>query len=139
MLAVYEKRLRGNGTYIRCVADKGAFWQWGKGGYVKRLVIQFSGASAFKRLLVKNKIPHNTSFAGIYNFAHAIHYKRIFPQFLRQIQHDGLIMCHPGLDYSLGSDSIAKSRYFEYQYFCSDAFKEGCVAQGVVIKPRFGS
>lgn len=135
VLAVYEQRLRATGAYIRCVEDRGALQRWGKGVYVKRLVIQFSGASAFKRQLIERKVPHNTSFAGIYDFTHAIHYKRIFPQFLSQIQDGGLIMCHPGLDYS-EPDVIAMSRYHEYQYFCSDLFKEVCAAHGVVIKPK---
>lgn len=120
LLAVYEKRLRGQGTYIRCVYDPKAFFRYQAPAYLKRVIIQLTGARALKRELIKRQIPHNTSFSGIYDFAEGENYALIFPQFMAEIAEGGLIMCHPGLGGEEG-DSIYRARRYEYEYLLHSA------------------
>ena len=133
ILKIYQRRLRVNKTYIRCVYDPRAIWRFKSSGYFKRLMIQFSGARAFKNALVQQKIPHNTSFSGIYDFADSAKYAGIFEHFLEQTGDQGLIMCHPGWESDDKNDEIAKSRFQEYQYFLSDAFIRACAVYGVAV------
>ncbi len=136
LLNVYEKRLRKHGSYIRSVYDPKIFLRWGSRNSVKNLIIQLlTGALRFKKLLVKRKIPHNLSFAGIYQFTDALHYSKIFPRFLDQSKEGGIIMCHPALNNSTDSDSdvIATARYHEFQYLDSEQFLKDCRAAEVIL------
>jgi predicted glycoside hydrolase/deacetylase ChbG (UPF0249 family) len=121
LLAVYNERLRANGTYLRCTYSPGALTKINTAAYIKQLIIQFCGGIGFKQLLTAHKIPHNQSFTGIYNFKNSYNYNRLFPQFLDQIEDGGIIMCHPGL---MGSetDIILTARHHEYCYFSSEKF-----------------
>lgn len=120
ILESYEQNLRHQPCYVRCVFDKKAFFR----GTLKHIIIQLSGAATFKKQLEQREIAHNSSFAGIYNFADSQQYAQFFPQFLQQIQEGGIIMCHPGL---------TSSREHEYRYFLSDEFLQACEAAQVVI------
>lgn len=111
-------------------------WSGGRfrdGAYLKRLIIQLSGAHVFKKYLVQLKIPHNTSFSGIYDFNPTTDYATLFPRFLNESKNGGLIMCHPGLTLSKDQDEIAASRPQEYQYFQSEKFTAVCQQQDVNI------
>jgi predicted glycoside hydrolase/deacetylase ChbG (UPF0249 family) len=125
-LSVYESRLRQHNTYVRCVYDTKAWFSVNQNGYSKRLLIQLCGAHAFKQQLVRYRIPHNTTFAGIYHFSQAMHYVELFPKFLQHSQMGGLIMCHPGLENLEQKDAIAVSRPLEYRYFQSQDFLNAC-------------
>lgn len=133
ILALYQQRLRDVSCYVRCVNDSAAWCRLGESAYIKRIVIQLCGASIFKRQLEKHKIPHNNSFAGIYDFNHAKSYAKIFPRFLQQSLEGGLIMCHPGLSNSEEVDEINQSRSEEYRYFQSEAFLHACEQNKVMI------
>ncbi len=131
VLAVYKQRLQARGAYLRCVDSPKNLLRFTDSAYIKRVIIQFSGAAAFKRQLIKYHIPHNVSFAGIYDFS--ANYKNIFSGFLRDSKSGGLIMCHPGLNASAEPDAIAAARCQEYQYFLSEDFVQECVKQKVRI------
>jgi predicted glycoside hydrolase/deacetylase ChbG (UPF0249 family) len=149
VLKIYDQRLRQHPhCYVRCVDDPSIFFRIKENAYIKRCLIQLNGASAFKKQLLQRKIPHNTSFSGIYNFelkpyseskshSQSNSYSQLFPIFLKQIKDNGLIMCHPGLpaEYS-DKDVIFYSRQDEYQYFMSQQFLEDCQMQNVVLKYR---
>lgn len=130
LLHVYEQRLRNQRCYLRCTHDPRLMPNQ---NYAKRLILQVLGASAMKRELLKNKIPHNASFAGVYSFTKAALYSTLFPQFLAEIKPSGLIMCHPGASALDETDVIAEARYHEFQYLNSDSFVQDCFAHGVVI------
>jgi hypothetical protein len=100
---------------------------------VKKVIIYLTGTGALKRLLDKKKIPYNHTFAGIYSFDKALSYGQLFRGFLAQASEGELIMCHPGLEASSGSDAIATARFQEYQYFTSDRFIIDCEENGVVL------
>jgi predicted glycoside hydrolase/deacetylase ChbG (UPF0249 family) len=129
LLKVYQTRFTGTKTYVRWVTGKSRF-------NFKKFIIFLSGSRRVHRLLVKNHVPHNLSFSGIYDFSKARHYKRLFPEFLRQITDGGLILCHPGLSSVTSQDPIALARYEEYQYFVSPTFMQDC-EQNKVILTRF--
>jgi predicted glycoside hydrolase/deacetylase ChbG (UPF0249 family) len=133
---IYDSRLGHRpGFYIRCVNDPLALLRAGRNAYLKKIIIQLSGASSFKKQLLQRKIPHNTSFSGIYNFKKSCDYSNLFNQFLKQITNDGLIMCHPGLEEkNTRDDVIYHSRPDEYHYFMSTAFLEACSAEQISIK-----
>jgi predicted glycoside hydrolase/deacetylase ChbG (UPF0249 family) len=134
LIQVYHQRLPH--AYIRLVNETLKMSDVFKD--IKKLVIYTTGTQALKRLLIQNRIPHNSAFAGIYAFRQADQYAQLFPSFLRAIQDRGLIMCHPGLNASNDLDSILKARFAEYQYFASDRFLMDCRAQGVVIERFIG-
>ena len=124
LINVYQKRLQEKKAYIRLVKQRTVFLDVVYN--LKKIIIQSTGTTALQRLLEKNQIPFNQSFAGIYSFDQAKHYQRIFPTFLHEIKDQGVIMCHPGLFSLLAGDKIAKARYAEYNYLNSDQFLTDC-------------
>lgn len=130
---VYEKRLRQQKTYVRCVYDAHGIFHAASGAFLKWLIIQLSGAKIFKKRLEVLAIPHNTSFSGIYSFHTKKPYAEIFPTFLNDVTDGGLIMCHPGLPLTSDPDPIYGARHHEYEYFASDVFVSVCEAQKIKI------
>jgi predicted glycoside hydrolase/deacetylase ChbG (UPF0249 family) len=129
VLDLYNERLRANGTYLRCTYEPGSLGRVKDVAYLKQLVIQLCGGIAFREEIDKDSIPHNNSFAGIYNFKHSHDYADFFPRFLKQINNGGLIMCHPGMMGVAGSteeDEIITARHNEYNYFSSNGFIKVC-------------
>ena len=68
LIAVYDARLRQKKSYIRCVDRPHVWKRFNEKSFLKQAILQLCGAHAFRQLLVKNTIPHNASFAGIYDF-----------------------------------------------------------------------
>ncbi len=129
LFRVYEKRLRKTNSYLRCLYHPASHVNSFKGR-----VIQLLGARAFKKRVVKENIPHNSSFSGIYPFSKSKHYARIFPHFLAEVKDGGMIMCHPGLSSHDPSDALLKSRYQEFLYLNSDDFLRDCFRAGVSLQ-----
>lgn len=94
--------------------------------FPKNLIINSLGANKLLSLCKQHHIAHNTSFAGVYNFSQARNYRRYFQIFLQQINHQGIIMCHPGLVSNDETDPIYFSRAHEYYYFMSEDFLTDC-------------
>jgi len=142
IINVYQSRLNKQQNYIRSVASRGAWSRVTMGAYCKTMLVQLLGAATFKKRLFSAGIPCNSSFAGIYPFAHAQQYYQYFPYFLRQISDNGIIMCHPGYPDSPENDDIYFSRPVELRYFLSDLFLQACHAENVTIArfftPRVG-
>lgn len=130
LLNVYESHLRGTGCYLRCTAE--SLRQWLRGNaHLKRMVLQWSGALAFQKILRQRNIPHNTSFSGVYAFAKAKEYSQFFPSFLQEVSEGGLILCHPGLVSVPSSDPLRDVRYQEFNYFLSEQFVQDCHTHSV--------
>jgi predicted glycoside hydrolase/deacetylase ChbG (UPF0249 family) len=132
-LELYDTRLRENFCYVRCTFDPASLVGVRNVAYLKQLVIQLVGGLAFKRELVKRNIPHNHSFAGIYNFADSYAYTDLFPRFCKQVTDGGIIMCHPSLMSSLEEDEIVNSRHNEYLYFSDKKFMRELNHQSVAL------
>ncbi len=120
LFEVYEKRLRQHDCYIRCTHDPYILWNMKTPAYIKKLVLQFSGAITFKKRLTIEHIPHNSSFSGVYSFDHIKPYEVYFGLFLNNIRSGGLIMCHPGLEDAYSEDKIRYSRSKEYAFIKSE-------------------
>ncbi len=106
--------------YIRSTDNPRVWGDWKKPSYLKRLIIQASGAKALKNLLEQRGIPHNTNFEGVRSFQAKTSFRHSFLQFLETIESGGIIMCHPGL----------KS---EYDYFSSDEFNADCDSKKIKL------
>lgn len=91
-------------------------------GMPKRQLIALLGGIALQKHLVKQAVPSNTSFSGIYNFKEASHYRVFFKRFLKQTRDGGLIMCHPGKQSEDRSDPLYLYRHHEFNYFMSDDY-----------------
>lgn len=132
ILAVYAKRLQNKKPYLRfthTTKNTIAFFT-----YCKSLLINFVADKKYAQKLDQASIPYNQTFAGIYNFNEKINYAEIFPKFLSQIQNNGIIMCHPGLQEDTTSDPIANHRYKEYCYFLSSKFQDDCKKAEITIE-----
>lgn len=127
---VYEKRLRRQNSYIRCVDNDKSFWQWPS---IKKSILRLLGSRRFKKELIKRNIPYNKGFFGIYAFKRAAKYGVLFPRFLRHSEEGTLIMCHPGYFSDDVQDPIAAARVQELNYFVSDKFLQDCVAAQVRV------
>lgn len=90
--------------------------------FPKCQAIALLGGHHFYRQLIRQALPTNTSFAGIYQFQNAKHYRHYFKQFLKMSRDGGLIMCHPGNYSNDQNDPLNQYRHHELDYFMSDVF-----------------
>lgn len=135
VVRVFKRRLKGHPAYMRLVNPRlqlRAFYQ-----KRKHYFINATGTQAFKKALLREGIPHNASFGGIYSFAPKPRYAQLFPQFLQEISDKSLIMCHPGLNEKSPHDPISKARFAEYEYLKSPVFLTDVEAAKVQLR-RFG-
>lgn len=130
---VFDQRLRESYCYMRCTYDPKALLRVRDVAYFKQLLIQLVGGYTFQREIVKRNIPHNHTFAGIYNFADSFSYAELFPRFCKQVGDGGIIMCHPSLMTSEEEDEIVNSRHYEYLYFSDRKFKRELDNQEIVL------
>lgn len=85
----------------------------------KAFIIGSLGAHFLKKLLQKNHIPHNSSFAGIYGLKQK-NYEACFKKFIKLLNNEGLLMCHPGLPEK--GDHLADTRFKEYNFLMKTDF-----------------
>ncbi len=128
LVAVYQKRLKGTDAYIRSLYEPNFYQSCKKQAQWKIWVMQLTGAIEFEKILKSNKIPHNDSCTGVYNFQNAEKFAEFFPTFLQQVEQNTLIVCHPGAPVRGpdGSDPLYKSRPHELTYLLSRQFVEDC-------------
>ncbi len=111
-----DYNLYENNTYVRSTYNMNK-------SDVKSMIIYYSGAKKLNKLLIKNNIKHNTSFAGIYNLkSNNKYFRDAILMAYSEIQDGGLIMCHPSKAIDL-NDPISKSRVNEFKYFKSEQAK----------------
>lgn len=126
LLDLYEERLREDKPYVRCTfSNVQAMLNFRQPAWFKQLIIQLAGGMAFKKILEKRHIPHNSSFGGIYHFSDSYDYENLFPYFIKYIQNNGIIMCHPSL-MSSENDLIVTARHNEYLYLSSENLSQAC-------------
>lgn len=90
--------------------------------FPKSQLIALLGGITFRRRLAKQAVSTNRSFAGIYQYRYAEHYRDYFKHFLSQSQDEGLIMCHPGQLSTDQQDPLYRYRHHELNYLSSEAF-----------------
>lgn len=90
----------------------------------KALIIHLMGSQSLRKLLEKNKIYFNSSFAGIYNLHPSSNYFKLFKNFINQLDNNGILMCHPGIlqTNEINDDPIALTRSAEFEFLLSDEF-----------------
>ena len=92
--------------------------------WLKKKIIQWTGSESLKRQAIKNQIPHNKQFAGIYSYTADSNFESVIIKTLSSMNEDTLMMCHPGLLSSDINDPINNNRYKEYMFLKSSQFKE---------------
>ncbi|WP_298770770.1 ChbG/HpnK family deacetylase [uncultured Shewanella sp.] len=117
-------------SYIR-VSSNGLLASFNQPQKLKAIILTLLGAISFRRLLVKNNIPHNTTFSGIYDFSPQLNYALFFKDCLSQLSDSGILMCHPAHTNNESNDPIAKSRTKEYDFFIDTLFEDICYTQKV--------
>jgi len=123
LLSVYQKHFPQKNCSIRVPISKPYT--------LKSRIIIHTGALKLKKQLIKYNIPYNNTFSGVYDFSVTKNYSSIFTRFLKNIETNGLIMCHPGL--ASKNDKISKAREQEFHYFNSQQFVTDCLACNVTL------
>lgn len=134
LMRVYSERFKNSNAYIRLVDMKLTAHDLITNP--KKYIIYWTGTAALKQLLIKNNIPHNTSFSGIYSFDRADNYPQFFEQFLAESKDGGLIMTHPGLPSTQKNDPIYIARNKEFIFIGSAAFEHLCDKYQVALCKR---
>lgn len=91
-------------------------------GFPKSQALAILGGMKWDRMVAQANIARNSSFAGVYRFKSAKHYRHYFQQFLSRVRTGGLIMCHPGYPSEATEDPLYPYRHYELQYFMSSEF-----------------
>lgn len=103
--------------------------------YKTRVLDALSGK--FRELAAERGIATNPAFAGAYDFgsAAAADFARLFPEFLRDLPAQSVVMCHPGfVDAELERlDPLTTQREREYAYLAGDSFPAVLRAHGVAL------
>jgi predicted glycoside hydrolase/deacetylase ChbG (UPF0249 family) len=91
----------------------------------------------FRELAAERGIATNPAFAGVYDFTAASNadFGRLFPEFLRELPAQSVVMCHPGfVDAELTRlDPLTAQREREFAYLAGDAFPGVLRAHGVAL------
>lgn len=91
-------------------------------GFPKPQILALLGGMRFRRGLIHEYIPTNSSFSGLYHFKQAQKYRQYFRRFLKRTQDGGMIMCHPGQSSQDFADPLQAYRSHEFDYLMSDFF-----------------
>lgn len=117
---IYNERIRpaNKQTYVRLARQKQNF------ATPKNIILIFTGALAFEKLMIRNNIPYPQEFSGLYNFNTKKNYEQTITNYIKKATHGSLIMSHPGLcTPGTGySDKISRNRQQEFDYFNSESF-----------------
>ena len=91
----------------------------------------------FRELAAERGIATNPAFAGVYDFTAASNadFGRLFPEFLRDLPAQSVVMCHPGFvdDELTRLDPLTTQREREFAYLAGDTFPGVLQAQGVAL------
>ena len=94
-------------------------------------------SARFRALAAERGVRTNPAFAGAYDFmsAGAADFARLFPDFLRELPAQSVVMCHPGfVDAELERlDPLTTQREREYAYLAGDSFPGVLRAHGVAL------
>jgi predicted glycoside hydrolase/deacetylase ChbG (UPF0249 family) len=90
----------------------------------------------FRRRARRHGLDANPAFAGTYDFHANKNFAALFPNFIKRLPADSVVMCHPGfVDAELERvDPVTTQREEEYRYFASDTFPEDLQAHGVTLR-----
>lgn len=108
----------GEMPWVRSTAPAGGLWR-----SPKAAIIALLGGWTTTRRLKQQQVPVNAGFGGVYGFdaPDVEHYGAHMAQWLPQLGHGSLVMCHPATQVVQG-DAIGAQRPVEFAYLMSDAF-----------------
>ena len=98
---------------------------------LKAAAIAALGGRALRRRLLREGLPHNRDFAGVYGLGPGADYPALMRAWLAGVGDGGMIVCHPGRPGS--ADPVAPARVAELRHLASDAFPRDCAAAGVAL------
>ena len=132
LLSVYSKMYHADCFFRKTYNGQQDFFSLQ--GAPKVQLLSILGGKCWQNLLLKQQIKANSSFAGVYNFQKSKHYPQYFRHFLKNISHQGLIMCHPGYEASAeDNDPIGSSRYHEFSYLNGEEYQADLMYHGVTL------
>lgn len=132
--ALYERRLRRHGAYLRYTDEPfAAIWRRGVCP-LKASVIAATGL-AFARRARAAGIPGNQGFRGVRDFVGGQPFSTMFPRFLEGRASKTIVMCHPGIvDAHLAkADPATGPREEEFHYLAGEECGRTLSAHGVRI------
>jgi len=133
VIAAWRTRLNRRGWVRSCwepptaILGRGVDW-------TRALVISELGRG-MRRMLVREGVPHNRSFRGVYDLSDRVPYGRLFTAFTDRPGAATLVMCHPGLvDAALvAADCVTHRRESEFHYLASDECGRSLAARGLQL------
>ncbi len=116
------------------------------GFFIKSKALSLLGARALTSECEELHFKQNARFGGIYDFSNITPYPALVQHWLSRanggkstildpkgVQNSLLIMCHPGVDKSDRTDTIASARVREYNYLASHQFIQDCVKRDITF------
>ena len=104
---------------------------------LKAAIVATTGAGALSRLIRKEGHPTNTDFAGVYDFSPRADLAALWRGWLTGVVGERpLIMCHVAAKEGPNStfDRIRRARITEWQWLCSQAFRDLCSECAIVLR-----
>ena len=114
--------------------------------FLKSKMLSLLGARTLSFECEDLHFKQNARFGGIYDFSNLVPYPALVQHWLsranshkasitnpKDIQHSLLIMCHPAVDKSDPTDTIAPARVREYNYLASHQFIQDCVKNDITF------
>jgi len=112
--------------------------------FIKSKSLSLLGAHSLAEACNELHFRQNARFAGVYDFTNAVPYAELMqhgldsakshkPKIADDVQQSLLVMCHPSVDASDPTDTIAQARIREYHYFISDQFGQDCADRHISI------
>lgn len=134
VLALYERRLRRHGVYLRYTDESfAAIWRRGLSP-LKASVIAATGHTFARRGRAAG-IPGNRGFRGVREFVGGPSFAAMFPRFVAAPTNPTIVMCHPGIvdDALAAADPATAPREEEYRYLAGEECGRALAALGVRI------
>ena len=135
LLAVYERRLRSGGAWLRyCVEPLGRIMRRAIAPGHAAIIALLGRRLA--RLGRKAGVPGNTGFRGVRSFTADEDWPAMMASFLTDPTDGMVVMCHPAIpDKALeAADRVVEPRRAEYDYLQSAAFVTLCAEKGVALE-----
>jgi predicted glycoside hydrolase/deacetylase ChbG (UPF0249 family) len=105
---------------------------WPSYFYFKNILLRLLGLG-FHQAVIRQGFALSPDFYGVYDLNIHTDFERHMAHWIKQVDHAGLVMCHPGLRSMSDPDGLSEIRMREFEYLSSPAFLSLCEIQGVQI------
>ncbi len=137
VIDLWRRRMGGKGWIRSCYDSPLAIMSRGISP-VRALVISELGRG-FRRQLIRQGIPHNSTFRGVYDFSGKVPFSRLFRRFTVHPGPRALMMVHPGqVDDALrAQDHLTSQREVEWHFLESDDCPRALAENGLELSRLF--